>query len=509
MKKRFFAGLLACLMVVGLLPLSMLLKPVSAKADITTGKREFSSEKLSIEKDESKKNEEIDLQNGFSIYRGSGSKTESNKTIKFKGENAEGYVATVKYATGGKADIKPLEKKISAAIKFEASKGSKVKVWWQTGKSADTARTLDLYDSDGNKKYTKEAGTKDPVCTDDIVINEDGIHYIGGAKENIYIYRIVIETGYTVTVVDSVADETKETAILEGDTFDIVSADKKNFLYWVNSYGRIVSRDAEYSFPVYYSDTYTAVYKSAETTYNFMTDYDQVYKTYTASDLAIPTSPVKYGYEFDYWKIGETKVSTVQEIKDAGTGTDVEIKPVYKEVTENVSITINGITKEYKKNKEVTADATGLENFMYWYVSGDDGGESKILSYSSLYSFFADDKITSISAKCGTDTVKKSGIITHITNDVNGNNKTFVFEFTVPDDYKIEFAGIVASSTYADPNLTNYEYIRGRGSNAKTVRYSWTKTDAADKTWYVRPVLKYSDSEGNVTTVIADDVQSL
>ena len=33
MKKRFFAGLLACLMVVGLLPLSMLLKPVSAKAN--------------------------------------------------------------------------------------------------------------------------------------------------------------------------------------------------------------------------------------------------------------------------------------------------------------------------------------------------------------------------------------------------------------------------------------------------------------------------------------------
>lgn len=33
MKKRFFAGLLACLMVVGLLPLSMWLKPVNAKAD--------------------------------------------------------------------------------------------------------------------------------------------------------------------------------------------------------------------------------------------------------------------------------------------------------------------------------------------------------------------------------------------------------------------------------------------------------------------------------------------
>ena len=173
-----------------------------------------------------------------------------------------------------------------------------------------------------------------------------------------------------------------------------------------------------------------------------------------------------------------------------------------------MSITINGVTKEYKKNKEVTADATALENFMYWYVPGD-GGESKILSYSSLYSFFADDKITTISAKCGTDTVKKSGIITHITNDVNGDNKTFVFEFTVPDDYKIEFAGIVASSTSAEPTLANYEYIRGRGSNAKTVRYSWTKTDAADKTWYVRPVLKYSDAEGNVTTIIADDVQSL
>lgn len=538
MKKRFFAGLLACLMVVGLLPLSMLLKPVTAKAasepyvidpntisSVGTGDdgTEFSDKTL-------------DPKGYFKIYR-----KVSTSTTAWKGDTNSWNPTQNKprcIQLGGTIAYKDGPQK---AIEFttKSNTNTSIKVWYYV--SDINSRDLMLYElKDGKFTVLKEKNneaienqikTIDPKDTSKkkayIVktfanLASDSTLYLGSKSSTVNIYRIEVteetseqpqptETKYDVTVVDSATTETtgKVNSKSEGETFTLKAADPTNFLYWVNSYGRIVSRDAEYSFSVYYSDTYTAVYKSAETTYNFMTDYDQVYKTYTASDLAIPTSPVKYGYEFDYWKIGETKVSTVQEIKDAGTGTDVEIKPVYKEVTENVSITINGITKEYKKNKEVTADATGLEDFMYWYVSGDDGGESKILSYSSLYSFFADDKITSISAKCGTDTVKKSGIITHITNDVNGNNKTFVFEFTVPDDYKIEFAGIVASSTYADPNLTNYEYIRGRGSNAKTVRYSWTKTDAADKTWYVRPVLKYSDSEGNVTTIIADDVQSL
>ena len=143
---------------------------------------------------------------------------------------------------------------------------------------------------------------------------------------------------------------------------------------------------------------------------------------------------------------------------------------------------------------------------MYWHVTGD---ESKILSYNDLYYFYADDKINSITAKCGTDTVEKSGIITHVTSYSYGDSKTFVFEFTVPDGCTIEFAGVVASSTSTEPTLTDYEYIRGRSSSARTYRYSWTKLNASNTTWNVRPILKYSDGQGNIMTIDTSTVQSL
>lgn len=490
MKKRFFAGLLACLMVVGLLPLSMWLKPVNAKAASEIYKIESTDLDWLGKTASSVTNTYKSGNFTFEIL------SNATKYEKKYSCSDTDYTSSIGLKFGGGANVNDSKN----AVKFKTTSKAKVRVWWMSN-----GNYIRCITSESEEKWAAQDKSKKGTSYYDEFSVESGEYYIGSKSSSIYIYKIEVEpeTSYKVTINDGT--ESKTETVKESSEYKI-TAKGENFLYWVNSYGRIISREAEYSFPVYYSDTYTAVYKSAETTYKFMTDYDQVYKTYTVSDLAIPTSPVKYGYEFDYWKIGETKVSTVEEIKAAGTDTDVVIKPVYKEVTENVSITINGVTNEYKKNKEVTADATALENFMYWYVSGD---ESKILSYSSLYSFFADDKITSISAKCGTGTVKKGGIITHITNDVNGNNKTFVFEFTVPDDYKIEFAGIVASSTSAEPTLANYEYIRGRGSNAKTVRYSWTKTDAADTTWYVRPVLKYSDSEGNVTTITADDVQSL
>jgi hypothetical protein len=496
MKKRFFAGLLACLMVVGLLPLSMLLKPVSAKAASEIYKIESTDLDWLGKTASSVTNTYKSGDFTFEIL-----KNAAKYTGKYDCKDTA-YTSSVGLKFGGGIN-KDDEKN---AIKFKVNSKAKVRIWWRSN-----GNYIQCISSSGKEEDSWKATNKTTKSTSyyDEISVKPGEYYVGSAKSSIYIYKIEVEpeeeaaTSYKVTINDGT--ESKTETVKESAEYKI-TAKGANFLYWVNSYGRIVSREAEYSFPVYYSDTYTAVYKSADTTYNFMTDYDQVYKTYTASDLAIPTSPVKYGYEFNYWKIGETKVSTIEEIKAAGADTDVVIKPVYKEITENVSITINGVSKEYKKNEVVTADATALENFMYWHVTGD---ESKILSYNDLYSFYADDKISSITAKCGTDTVEKSGIITHVTNYSNGNSKTFVFEFTVPEGYTIEFAGVVVSSTSTEPTLTDYEYIRGRSSSAQTYRYSWTKLNAGNTTWNVRPILKYSDGQGNIMTIDTSTVQSL
>ena len=497
MKKRLFAGLLACLMVVGLLPLSMWLKPVNAKA-ASSGIYKIESTDLDwLSKTAS---------SAINTYKSGDFTFEILKNAvtysgKYKCDDTD-YTSSVGLKFGGGIN-KNDEKN---AIRFKVNSNAKVRIWWKSNGNYIQCISSSGKDEDSWKATNKT--TKSTSYYDEISV-KPGEYYVGSEKSSIYIYKIEVEpeeeatTSYKVTINDGT--ESKTETVKESTEYKI-TAKGENFLYWVNSYGRIVSRDAEYSFPVYYSDTYTAVYKSAETTYKFMTDYEQVYKTYTDSNLAIPTSPVKYGYEFDYWKIGETKVSTVEEIKAAGTDTDVVIKPVYKEVTENVSITINDVTKEYKKNEVVTADATALDNFMYWHVTGD---ESKILSYNDLYSFFADDKINSITAKCGTDTVEKSGIITHVASYSDGDSKTFVFEFTVPEGYTIEFAGVVASSTSTEPTLTDYEYIRGRSSSAQTYRYSWTKLNASNTTWNVRPILKYSDGQGNIMTIDTSTVQSL
>jgi hypothetical protein len=498
MKKRFFAGLLACLMVVGLLPLSMLLKPVSAKAN-TNEAHIFDATKIGSTMKDGMLVDDYFTVSGDATKFGIKESEEKNtgetwKCFRFNG--------ATKYDKKTKLPTKNY-------IKFTADKDVKITIKWMNINGS--TRSIKMLDSSAKEVLNQEATSEEKNCAKEITYKtkKEDTYYIGNGGADVLIYSIEVEpmVKFDVMINDSKSTETGNiNLIVEGETFTLKAADTTNFLYWVNSYGRIVSRDAEYSFPVYYSDTYTAVYKSADTTYNFMTDYDQIYKTYTASDLAIPTSPVKYGYEFNYWKIGETKVSTVEEIKAAGADTDVVIKPVYKEITENVSITINGVSKEYKKNEVVTADATALENFMYWHVTGD---ESKILSYNDLYYFYADDKINSITAKCGTDTVEKSGIITHVTSYSYGDSKTFVFEFTVPDGCTIEFAGVVASSTSTEPTLTDYEYIRGRSSSARTYRYSWTKLNASNTTWNVRPILKYSDGQGNIMTIDTSTVQSL
>ena len=81
MKKRFFAGLLACLMVVGLLPLSMLLKPVSAKADdVSSGVHVFYPSNMDdIAKNSANKNKMIWSDDFFKLYGHGSLKVEASE----------------------------------------------------------------------------------------------------------------------------------------------------------------------------------------------------------------------------------------------------------------------------------------------------------------------------------------------------------------------------------------------------------------------------------------------
>lgn len=444
----------------------------------------------------------LELGNGFTLKGKSGSFVKSSALTFEDGNAYTKYIdllgKAVLYSSSGTASE-------YGYIKFTVSAPSTIKVYWTTSGTSYSLGVFDYTDCTTNhsntplESYTVSAAKEAKISTYDVTTAGD--YAVGGIGGKVYIYRIEVtaasaSTSYSITVKDEKATETSVTAsYAEGAELTLEAADPENFLYWMNSNERVVSRNATATFPVYYADTYKAVYKSATATVNYMTAFGQKYKSIPATDLAAePTGPVRYGYEFDKWS------KTLEEIQaevEAGA-TDVEVTPVYKEITETFDITVdNGTqtTDTYKKNEVVEANASELANFSYWKDENDT-----VLSYNPVYYFFAS-KTTTVTAVTG-ETVEATGVIENVDYVEADTNKTFVFVFTVPDGCTIEFAGIAASSTVSDPTLTSEDtLVRGKASASTTVRLTWTKTNASGTTWNVKPILKYKTSEGTVKTI--------
>ena len=229
-----------------------------------------------------------------------------------------------------------------------------------------------------NMIFSATADDKDVAMISTTTISSESkkTYFIGGTNGlSIYKIEVTEESKYNVTVVDSSTTETtgNVNSKSEGETFTLKAADTTNFLYWVNSYGRIVSREAEYSFPVYYSDTYTAVYKSAETVVKYMTAYEQVLSEVkhssliktdgTVDETLIPSNPVRYSYTFSKWS------KTVGEIQAEATAGEksIEVKPEYTLDTTTYDVTINGVTeKNQPVNKFITVKSSLGDKFAYW-----------------------------------------------------------------------------------------------------------------------------------------------
>lgn len=485
MKKRLFAGALALLMIIGLLPVSsMLKKPVETQAAqktysyTATGSENFANEAQFGDSNFFKA-----VIGGDNPIKGASTTVDKVKynTIRFNQNSSKQMIS-----------FRVNSSKAKLTITYPVKPGKKDTIIVVSGDNYNQKATIDK--------------SKSGLMTASFDIKNSGDYkiYKDDDSASITVYSIAVtEDPYTITVNDEKAAEgsqTVSTFYKEGEAASFKAADEANFLYWVNSRNKIVSRSTTVSgFNVYYDDEYTAVYKTDEPTVKYMTAYDQEYVSMNISALTeenVPAGPVKYGYEFDKWsKDVKTIINSTE---------DVEVVPEYKPVTDVIEISINGEKQKYVKNSQVEADATDIENFMYWYKNGN---ENEIVSYNTKYYFLADENITSITAKTGTDTVTKEGTISFVTKytDNETNNKTFVFEFTVPDDCKILFAGIVASKG-TDPTLSNYEYMRGAGTDFKTFKFSWTKSKATD-TWHVMPVLKYMDSSRNVHTIPGEVVR--
>lgn len=325
-------------------------------------------------------------------------------------------------------------------------------------------------------------------------------------------YSISYTPDYKVTVIDpaNTYSPSNVFTVAEGNTIDYTASGKDNFDYWENSHGVKVSTDPSLKdFPVYYSDTYTAVYKKTGAKVVYYTPYGGVYRTYYKNDVftEAPEVPTLYGYAPGNW---DKDYATVKDLlKNATDSSEISVKPEYPTNDSSMKYEINIDATKFGKesveklskvvNELVTASIdANKEKFAYWK---DDKGN--IVSYNPTYYFLANRKVTvtAVSTEEATDPEKK-GVITQIEYDET--SRTVIFEYTVPDDFTMNYVGVLGSTN--EGILTNavvnvdakgvYQLGNSNCSGYKTFRY--TLNIVGSETWYVKPVLIYSN---------ADDVQ--
>ena len=495
MKKRFFAGLLACLMVVGLLPLSMWLKPVSAKA---------AEKKYTYTADSSKSiaaNTNIGTDNYFTLTQQSAYKTIDK-------------IAGLKLNKNGTKDAN--------SITFEVkSKTATVKVKWG---ATDKNAKVYIYTEEGKKINEPVASKKNEWYDIDTTVSK-GKYYIAG--NNVYTYISSIEISEVGEEDSSSSEETKSTHSIEvtdgqvtldsksessasasgiedGSSVTLTATGTGKFKYWKNSNGRVVSTDNPYTFNVYYSDTYTAVYESEKQVVRYLTAYGQEYATVeldSLTDATIPEVPSRYGYCNARWSI-----ENVKNIKSAiGNNKSIDVTAEYDSVEKTFSVKVTGdVDQKYVKSKNVqvneviTVEASS-DNFAYWY----DVDKKKVVSYNKKYSFFVNGavNIEAVDTDEADATVKDIvGTITLVDEGKDSdNNVVLVYEFTIKEGYTMQFAGIVADTDKGKLDVGTAKYECGRSSSANTFKYTITVNKDILNGLNIQPVLKYTHGNDNTT----------
>lgn len=480
MKKRLFAGALALLMIIGLLPVSsMLKKPVETQAaeQTLTHKLQVATANGIL----SKKN--YVGEDGF-FKVGDNESIGVSNSITFK-DYSYGY------------DFKNSKRE----IKFSVNTSATVNIKWTSSKPTNymilkkEGSTAAVWEGTGETQDKELHPEKIPIT--------EGGNYTLTCNGQTYLYDLeVVTTGNTITINDekangTTAPKTIVTSYSDGTSVNL-SAKGTGLLYWKNSNGVIVAT-GDKEIPVYYSDTYTAVYAKEGNKVEYLTPYGGVLKTYYADDeITEPGGPTRYGYTFDGW---DTDVETVKT--SLANGKDVTVKPKYKDNTDlQHEITIDttelgGVrsTNTYTVNTEVKASTTS-KDFAYW---ADDNG--KPLSYNSTYYFLANRKITvkAVKKSDSDNNATEKPIITKVKYDEA--TKTVIYEYTVPEGYTINYAGVLASTNEKNLNNATVDtyaagvYTLGTNECAgyKTVRY--TLKNAGIDTWYVKPILTYTYKE--------------
>lgn len=518
MKKRLFAGALALLMIIGLLPVSsMLKKPIEAQAAPRTYSYKITSDDTSTTF-AANTTTKIGTDEFFTFFNNSTDDVGCNSGVTV--DNVRHY--------GMK-----LRKNTSQGIKFRvASEKAKVTVVCPLNVSSKkTAAVVLAKTGDSNtvqRSFENTSGSKVSVLQTFVFEIEGSGEYslYKGGDSTVFIESIeVTEDPYTITVNDEkAADDSKTVSAFykEGETVSYTAqGEEADFDYWKNSHGVKVSTNRTLNIPVYYSDTYTAVYKKTGAKVVYYTPYGGVYKTYYKGDefTGEPDVPTLYGYASGNWN---NDYATVKDLLDNATdSSEISVKPEYPTNDSSMNYTIKIDATKFGKetveelskvvNELVTASIdSNKENFAYWK---DDKGN--IVSYNPTYYFLANRTVTVTAvdketAQAGNaDDLKKQGKITTIYDE---SNRTVIFEYTVPDDFTMDYVGVLGSTNekiLSDANIDsnmNGLYKAGDSNCRKYKTYRYTVNIVGSEIWYVKPVLRYVDSSSNPVIIYGEPV---
>lgn len=516
MKKRLFAGALALLMIIGLLPVSSLLKkPMEAKA----GGNEYNFSPAGITVDNTKATNNVDTVFTFDSKK---CKTEKiNATLK-DGETK--ITDPTVFRFGGQATYSnniPTNRYIEITV----SKNATLSLKWASGGAGRGVKVIKKESNNVGKDiytYSVTKNERNVIFTKEIPLEANVVYYVAPSVGDMYIYSMVVteestDAYYKVTVIDPANSETPKTSTIAEGKNITYTAQGTNFAYWLNSNGVKVSTSETLNMPVYYSDTYTAVYAKIGAKVEYLTPYGGVLATYyaedvKAADFKVPDGPTRYGYTFDSWDT-DVNAANIDTLLASG---DIIVEPKYKDNAGlKFTITIDTTqlggsqsTDTYTVNTEVKASTTS-KDFAYW---ADDNG--KPLSYNSTYYFLANRKITvkAVKKSDSDNNATEKPIITKVNYDKA--TKTVIYEYTVPEGYTINYAGVLASTN--ETNLNNatvdtyaagvYKLGTSECAGYKTVRY--TLKNAGIDTWYVKPILTYKNATGTDTIYGAVDTMN-
>lgn len=495
MKKRLFAGALALLMIIGLLPVSsMLKKPVEAQAAADVNIHRC------VTNTAVRANDFLDTARYFKAGSSLSVNTKDDKSMLKFSSNSNSISFTV---SSTKA-------KVIVTWYVENKKGQSVGIKLN-GTSVKNP-------GDNNTYYTQYVSSVFDISQDKATT-----YTLSRDAGTLYLYQIEViddPEDYLVTVDDSKATDSimKNNTYNAGETVTLSAANADDFRYWENSEGIIVSRSAEITIPIYYNDTYKAVYKNpSDNVVNYLTPYGQVLYSYTKSEykdssFTDPNGPIRYGYAFEKWSSSAADSTQKKAILSALDDGSVDITPVYNSATGEeyiYDITIDTtafggkkITEKKVVNEVVTATVSS-DDFAYWE---DENGN--VVSYSPTYLFFANRTTTvkAVKGPAGKDDKDKAVITNVYTRTSPDGSPVAIFEYNVPDGYNMDFAGVVASQKLTGESLTVEKgaYVIG-DSNLAYTTYRYTLTSTTGVTWNIKPMLKYTYN-GTAYTIYGDEI---